>query len=59
MGENPQALSLAGIAVDNETEGTWALQLLSGYWQWIIAPYILQGGGEIALQVVESKKSKA
>ncbi len=59
VGENSQESSFAGIAENNETEGEWTLQLLSCSWECFIALYILQGGGEITLQVVESKKSKA
>ena len=59
MDKAAQALSLNDTAAQDDSKGTGTLQLFPCRRQCIVAVGVLQGGGEIALQVVKSKESKA
>ncbi len=57
--QNPPVLSIGDPASDHDLQGAGTLQLLPRHREHGIAMDILPGGSETALQVVESKESKA
>jgi len=59
LAEGQSASTAAGPAQDPEPQGTGTLQLLSGSGKRQRSVDVLQGGGEIVVQVVESTESKA
>ncbi|HDZ79269.1 MAG TPA: hypothetical protein ENH39_08205 [Gammaproteobacteria bacterium] len=61
MAEGSSALSIADVDPGDDSQGTGALQLLSCHREHDLAVdiLILQGGGQVALQVVESTEPKA
>ena len=59
MAKSQSAQTPAGLAQDPETESTRALQLLPCCGQQPGPVDVLQGGGEVAVQVVKSTESKA
>ena len=59
MAEGPSALSIADVDPGDDSQGAGAPQLLSCHREHDLAVDILQGGCQIALQVVESTEPKA
>ncbi len=59
LAQDPPALSTGDIASDPDSQGEGALQLLPCGWKHQLTVDILPGGGQTALQVVESKGPKA
>ena len=59
MGQDPPPLSHPSIDTDHDSQSAGALQLFPCRWEYNVVMDILQGGGQIALQVVESKESEA